>query len=133
MSPGRGRRERWARASAPRTADPRAIGEPVLEIGEDPSDDLPRCRPRLVGEQMVQLDEQGDEVDVGFDGLEQLGFEEELAQIEPLDRVPLHHLNHRLREVGADVTQPARHRGALRPRPPDLPDPRPADRCCSLS
>jgi hypothetical protein len=45
-------------------------------------------------------------VDVGFDRLEQLGFEQQLAQVEPLDCIALQDLDDRRREVRADVTEP---------------------------
>ena len=85
--------------------------------------DLAGGRPGLVGEVAVQLDEQRDEVDVGLDALEQFGFEQQLAQIEPLDGVALEDLDDRGREVPADVAEPPDHRRAwsARARPNDHP------------
>ena len=62
------------------------VGEPPLEVVEHLGDDLAGGRPGLVGQEPVELDEQRDEVDVGLDALEQLGFEQQLTQIEPVDR-----------------------------------------------
>ncbi len=71
-----------------------AVGETLLEVGEHLGDDRAGRRPRLVGEQTVELDEQRDEVEVGLDRLEHLRFEQQPAQIEAFDRIALQHLHH---------------------------------------
>ena len=64
-------------------------------------------RPRLVGQRPVELDEQRHEVQVGLQLVEQLGLEQELVQVEALDRVALEDLHDRCREVAPDVAEPA--------------------------
>ena len=86
------------------------VGEASLEVGEHLGDHLAGGRPRLVGEVPVEFDEQRDEVDVGFEAVEQLRFEQQLAQVEPLDGVALEDLHDRRREVAADVAEPAHDR-----------------------
>ena len=100
----------------------RLIGEPRLQIGEHPLDHAPRRRPGLVGEQPVEFDEQRHEMDVGLDRPQQLGFEEQLPQVEPLDGVTLEDLHDRRREVAADVAEPADD-ARLRPAEPAGPLP----------
>ena len=84
-----------------------AVGEPLLEVGQHLGDDRTGGRPRLVGQQAVELDEQRDEVEIGLHRLEHLGFEQQPAQVEAFDRVALQHLHHRRGEVPPDVAQPA--------------------------
>jgi hypothetical protein len=72
------------------------------------------------GSSCVELDQQRDEVQVGFDRLEQLGFEQQLTQVVALDGVALEHLHDRRREVAADVAEPARD-GRRRPAEPAAP------------
>ncbi len=84
-----------------------AIGEPSFQIVEHLRNDPPGRGTRLVGQHLVEFDEQGDEVQIGLHRIEQLGFEQQLAQVEPGDGVALHHLHHLPREVLADVSQPS--------------------------
>jgi len=104
----------------------RPVGEPLLQLGEDPGDDVAGGRSRLVGQEVVELDQHGDQVVVGFDRLEQLGFEQELPEVEPLDRVPLHDLDDRLGEVRPDVAEPAGHAGRRPAKTSRTPTPPPA-------
>ena len=86
--------------------------KPLADLLDHLSDQLASSGARGVGQQSVEFDQQGDEVQVGFDGTEHLRFEQQLAQLQPLDRVALHHLHHGGREVATDVAQPTRHCGS---------------------
>src|SRR5262249_42523802 len=57
-----------------------------------------------------ELSQRRDEVDVGHDRIEELGLDEELAEIEPREGVLLEDADDLGRKVGADVAEPARHR-----------------------
>ena len=83
------------------------VAQPLLDLGQHLRDHLARRGAGLVGEQLVQLDEHRHEPDVGFDRLEQLGFEQELAEVETFDGVTLQDLDDRRGEVPADVAEPA--------------------------
>ena len=87
-----------------------AVCELLLELGEHAGDDLTRRRPRLLGQRPVELDEQRDEVQIRLELAEQLRFEQQLAEVEPLDGVALEDLDDGRREVTADVAQPPGHR-----------------------
>ena len=61
----------------------------MLDLVDDLGDDLAGRGPGGVGQQPVELDEQRDEVQVGLDAREHLRFEQQLAEVEPLDRIAL--------------------------------------------
>ncbi len=125
MSAWRGRRVRLARDSAPATAARVRSASWSAQPIEHAADDLAGGGPGLVGQEAVELDERADEVHVGLELGEQLRFEQQVGEIEPLDRIALQHLHHRHREVATDVAEPAGHRrgrsaegaGAARTRP----------------
>ncbi len=48
---------------------------------------------------------------IRLDRFEHLGFHEHLAQVEPVERVLLHHAHNRRWKIGANVAQPARDVG----------------------
>ena len=126
MSRSRGRRVRVARLTAPVTAARvwlairRSISATTLPTTSR------AVRLVVSGITRLRLTRVADQVDVGLDRVQQLGLEQHRGQVEPLDRVPLHHLDHAGREVGADVTEPAGHPGRRRTEPavPPLPVPR---------
>src|SRR5690606_3960461 len=49
------------------------------------------------------------QMNVGFDRLHEFGFEQQLGEAQSLYGIPLHHLDHGRRKVGADIAEPARH------------------------
>ena len=117
MSLSRGRRLRWLRGQRAVHGLLGRRGQALLDLRDHLSDDLAGRGPGGVGQQLVELDEQGDEVQVGLDGAQHLRFQQQLAQVEPVDRVALQHLHHRRREVAADVAEPAGHRRRRGPEP----------------
>ena len=98
---------------ADRPADALAGGpaEALLDLGDDLRHDLAGCRPARVGQEPRQLEQGGDEVDVGLHGRQQLRFEQQAPQLQPLDRVPLDDLHDRRGEEAPDVAEPAGHTG----------------------
>ena len=121
MSRGRGRRVRVARLSAPVTAARvRLAIRRSISATTFPTTSRAVRRGRL-RHHLVEADQGADQVDVGLHRVQQLGLEQHRGQVEPLDRVPLHHLHHAGREVGADVAQPAGHPRRRRAEPAALP------------
>jgi len=59
-------------------------------------------------------------VDIWLDRLQELWFEQHLTQVEAIDRITLQNLDHRRREVTADVTEPT-HDSRLRSPEPATP------------
>ena len=106
MSPGRGRRRAVGACQRAVDRGAGAVAQLALELGEHVGHDGAGGGAGLVGQQMVELDQQRDEMQVGLDRRQQLGLEQQLAQVEPLDRVALHDLHHLAREVATDVAQP---------------------------
>ncbi len=119
MSLGRGRRVRAALASAPVTADRVRSANCVLQPVEHLGDDLARRRLGGLGEHLVELDEHAHEVHIGLELRQELRFQQQLGEIEPLDGVTLEHLHHGHREVAADVAEPSRHRRSRTSEPAD--------------
>ena len=95
----------------------RAVREPSLEIREHLGDHPPCGGPSLIGQQAVQLDQHGHEVDVRFDRGQQLRLQEQLTQIEAIHGVTLEHLDDGRRETGADVPEPPHDTGAAPAEP----------------
>ena len=89
--------------------------QPLLDLVDDLGDHLAGGRAGRVGQQLVELDEQGDQVQIGFDGAQHLWLQQQLAQVEPVDGVALQHLHHRRRKVAADVAEPTGDRRRRRP------------------
>jgi hypothetical protein len=87
---------------------PGALGEAGLQLGDDPADHLAGGLLGLLGHHLVEREQRADQVDVGLDRVEQLGFHQHPGDPQPLDRVALHHLDDGAREVLPDVAQPAR-------------------------
>jgi hypothetical protein len=84
-----------------------AVRDPPLDLRDDPGDDLAGGRLRRLRHEVVQAEQRAHQVHVGLDRLEHLRLKQQLPQVQPVDRVPLHHLHHGGRKVGADVAQPA--------------------------
>ena len=99
---------------------PGPLGEPRLQLGDDPADHLPGGLLGLLRHHPVQRQQRADQVHVGLDRLQHLRLQQQPGQVEPLDRVGLHHLHHRAREVLPDVAEPAGHprRGRAQPGRP---------------
>ena len=117
MSAVRGRRVRAARLTAPADRGAGPLPDPLLDLGHHLGDHRPGRLPGGLRHHRVQPDQGGDQVDVGLHGAQQLGLEQQGGQVEPLDGVPLHHLDDAGREVGPDVAQPAGDLGCRRPQP----------------
>ena len=105
---------------------PGAVGDPLLDLPDHRRDHRTRGGAGLLGQQLAHPDQRGHQIDVRFHRVQQFRLQQQLVQLQPLDRVPLHDLDDGGREVGADVAQPADHprRGraeAGRPFPVGLP------------
>ena len=111
MSPGRGRRRPVGPRQGAGDRRPRSFLEAIPQFVEHRRHDLTSRFARLVGQKMVELDERGDERDVGLDSSQHLRFEQELTQIEPFDGVALQHLYDGRGEIPTDVAEPAGHAG----------------------
>ena len=112
MSRSRGRRVRAARLTAPATAA-RVLLAIRRSISATTLPTTSRAVRRVVsGITWLRLTSVPTRWTSGCTELQQLGLEQHRGQVEPLDRVPLHHLDHAGREVGPDVAQPAATRGA---------------------
>ena len=109
MSPGRGRRVRLARLSAPLTAA-RVWLAIRCSISATTGATTSRAVARVVsGITWLRLTRVATRCTSGWTESQQLGLEQHRGQVEPLDGVPLHHLDDAGREVGPDVAQPAGH------------------------
>jgi hypothetical protein len=100
-----------------------AVAQLAFELGEHVGDDGARRGTRLVRQQVVELDQQRDEMEIRLDRRQQFGFEQQLPQVEPLDRVALHHLDDFAWEVAADVAEPAGDARCAAPEPARPPRP----------
>ncbi len=83
-----------------------AGAQALLQLVGDGADDGPGRLAGVLGDGSAQADEGADQVHVGRDRLHHLGFEQQLAQPEPVHRVGLHDLDDAGREVAPDVAQP---------------------------
>ena len=131
MSRCRGRLIRAARFSAPVDRGPGPLGDPPLQVVDDLArPPAGRSAWSWLGHHPVQREQRADQVHVGLDRLQHLRLQQQPGQVEPLDRVGLHHLDDGGREVLPDVAEPAGHVGAptRRARPARAAGPRPAGR-----
>src|SRR4051812_49331455 len=84
----------------------------VLESREQLVDYPPHYHARgllgFLGDGRSQRHEIGDEVNIGFEGGEELRFEHERLQVQPLEGILLDDLHNRGGKKFADVAQPAR-------------------------
>ena len=87
------------------------LGQLAQQVVDDLAHHQPRRLLGLAGHDPAEREQIGDEVNVGFDGVEQLGLQQHLAEAEPIEGVLLQHLDDRSGEVLADVAQPAGHAG----------------------
>ena len=85
------------------------VGQLALQILHDLAHDLPRRILRLLGDDVAQREQRRHQMHVGVDLLQHLRLQQHLRQVQPLQRVLLHHAHRRRGEVGADVAEPARH------------------------
>lgn len=65
----------------------------------------------MLGDDAVEGHQVGDEVDVGFHGLQHFWLQQHLVQVEPLQGILLHNAHDGAGEVVADIAQPASHVG----------------------
>jgi hypothetical protein len=86
-----------------------ALGEAPLEVGDYGRDDGSGRPPAAFGHNPVEAEQGADQVHVGLDRVQQLRLQQQPGQVEPLDGVGLHDLDHCGRKVPADVAQPPRH------------------------
>jgi hypothetical protein len=86
-----------------------AVRDPPLDLRDDPGDDLAGGRLGRLRHEVVEAEQRADQVHIRLDRLEHLRLEQQLPEVEPVDRVPLHDLHDGGREIGADIAQPARH------------------------
>ena len=93
------------------TAERVRSGDPLLDLGDHLGDHGASGLSGRLRHHRVQPDQGRHQVHVGLHGAEQLRLEQQCGQVQPLDRIPLHHLHHAGREVGADVAQPTGHLG----------------------
>ena len=109
MSRCRGRLIRAARLSAPVTAARVRWVTRRCRSSTTLRDDLAGGAPAGLRHHPAQREQRADQVDVGLDRVEHLRLQQQPLQAEPLDRVGLHDLHHRRREVPPDVAEPAGH------------------------
>ena len=87
----------------------RLVDQTRFDVGKHLRDHLACGCASLVRQHRIQLDEQRHHMNVGLDRLQQLGFEEQLLQVESLDRVALYDLHHWGREIRANIAEPSHH------------------------
>ena len=94
--------------------------EPLHQFVDDLAHHAARRLLRARRNHPRQRHQVGHQVHVRLHALQHLRLQQHVAQVQTLQRVLLHHLHHRAREVLADVAQPARHarRGVAPPPAP---------------
>ena len=108
-----GRRVRAARLSAPVTAARVRLRDPPLDLRDHPARPPARAVALVVsGMTRFRLSRVPTRCTSGSTAAEHLRLEQQLAQVQPVDRVALHDLHDRGREVGPDVAEPARDASA---------------------
>jgi hypothetical protein len=107
------RRGRPMRAAVQRAGDgrQRVCGDALFDLADDLFHDHARGRLRGLGHYAVEAQQRTDQVHVGFHRFEQFRLQQQLRQVQPIDRIALHDLDDGGRKVIADVAEPARHLG----------------------
>jgi hypothetical protein len=92
-------------------------GQPALDLLDHLADDYASGLPCPFRQRTAQREQHADQVDVRFDGLEQLGLDQHPPQAQPLQRVLLQNPDQRGGKVGSDIAEPAGHRGSRGAQP----------------
>ena len=83
------------------------VGDPPLDLSNDLAHHDARSPLGGVRHHVTQAHQRADQVNIGLDRIEQLRLQQHRGEMQPLDGISLHHLDHAGRKVGPDVAEPA--------------------------
>src|SRR5688572_3673507 len=93
---------------------PRRLLQPAAQFIHYPLHDGARGIPSSAGQNIFQREKLRDEMNVRLNGLKEFGLKQHLLEVQPVQSIFLHHLDHGCRKVLAYVPKPSSYIRARR-------------------